>query len=115
MIPIPPLDGFGSVAPAALRSVNAEVQEPVALTDDGLRDGCTVDLGPLRFEWPKYGFGDFLAAGGPSAAGHSAISGWLSCPESSRLRSLGVQRKASAYAAVLGWKNAKKGASTNLQ
>lgn len=66
--------------------------------DDGiLRGGPTTDLGPLDFPWPEGSFSDFLGRSGASAAGHSAVSGWLTCPESSRLRSLGIRRKPSSY------------------
>lgn len=81
------------VASEPLRSVDAGIREENALTDVLLSDGCTVDLGPLRFAWPMGSFSDFLRAGGPSVAGHSAVSGWLSCPEASRLRALGIHRK----------------------
>lgn len=86
-----------SAAPLSLRSVTAATGEVRALTDSGLRGG-TISLGPLQFPWPYLSFSDFLRSGGGSAAGHSAVSGWLGCPEQSRLHSLGISRKPSSYA-----------------
>lgn len=86
-----------SVAPSALESVTPAQGEASALTDRGLRGGTTVDLGPLAFPWPHQPFGEVLRSSSGSAAGHSAISGWLGCPEQSRLRSLGITRKPSSW------------------
>lgn len=41
-------------------------------------------------------FKDVLKASGGSAAGYSAVSGWLTCPEKSRLTSLGVRQARSS-------------------
>lgn len=38
-----------------------------------------------------------IVEGGSSSAGMSAVTAWLTCPESSRLRSLGVRRKRETF------------------
>lgn len=90
----------GPAAPQSVGSSTPRIEGGSALDDGTSRSGpaTTVDLGPLRFPWPTMGFSAFLAGTSASAAGHSAISGWLGCPERSRLTSLGVSRKPSSYA-----------------
>lgn len=56
----------------------------------------TIDIPPLGFKVPQ-SLHD-ITGQGSSAAGYSAISGFLTCPEYSNLRARGVRRKPSAYA-----------------
>ena len=54
-------------------------------------------LPAFGFEWPKMGFDAYLQTQRGSFAGHSAISGWLSCPERARLRAAGIIRRMASY------------------
>ena len=58
----------------------------------------TTELPPVKFEIPS-SFRDALARSSGSSAGYSAISDWLTCPERSRLRALGVRRRPTEYGA----------------
>jgi len=51
----------------------------------------TTELPPISFNPPPTV--EAILAGGASLAGMSAVTGFLTCPEASRLRSLGVKRK----------------------
>lgn len=99
----PPVQGPASAAPQALESVAPVHGEVSALTDRDLSGRArpsvptTKDLGPLSFPWPTESFTEFLSKSSGSAAGHSAVSGWLGCPEQSRLYSLGIRRKPSSW------------------
>ena len=56
----------------------------------------TVQLTQAVFE-PPATFAEVLKQSSGSAAGDSAVSNWLTCPERSRLNALGVQRRPYEY------------------
>lgn len=58
----------------------------------------TVQLAQSVFT-PPATFAEVLKASSGSAAGYSAVSNWLTCPERSRLGSMGVQRRPYEYEA----------------
>jgi len=86
-----------SPATRQVGSSTPPAEKGAALDDGTLRGGTTTDLGELDFPWPEGSFADLLAESRGSAAGHSAVSNWLTCPEASRLKSLRIQRKPQSY------------------
>lgn len=56
----------------------------------------TTELPPVDFPIPS-SFKDALAKSSGSAAGYSAVSEWLGCPEKSRLKKLGIRRRGGEY------------------
>lgn len=91
--------GFGSKAPplaspGPLESVTPADSDVTALTDSHVEARVlspTIDLPPVGFK-PPATLAEAVSGGG-SAAGFSAVSSWLNCPEQARLRSLGVSRR----------------------
>jgi hypothetical protein len=52
---------------------------------------------PALFPFPVATFGELLKNGGASAAGFHAVSSWLTCPEKSRLKALGLKRRSELF------------------
>lgn len=96
------MKGFGTpprfVSPASLESVTPDSLGAPALTDRGAETRtprgplqATVSLPPVGYPLPRT-YLEVLKSSG-SAAGYSAVSAWLTCPEQARLRALGVRRR----------------------
>lgn len=93
---------IGSVTPSAagsraLTDARAETQSQTESQAQAPRVlAATQTLPPVGFKVPN-SYSEVVSGGG-SAAGYSAVSGWLTCPEAVRLRGLGLRRRPEAYA-----------------